>query len=30
MFQLRSGRLQRETSGVDRSQAAIFFEASTS
>src|SRR5215469_9218700 len=27
MFQLRSGRLQRETSGVDRSQAAILFEA---
>src|SRR5215471_20460729 len=27
MFQLRSGRLQRETSGVDRSQAAWFFEA---
>src|SRR6516164_4018026 len=27
MFQLRSGRLQRETSGVDRSQAAMFFEA---
>jgi len=28
MFQLRSGRLQRETSGVDRSQAVISFEAS--
>src|SRR6516164_79195 len=27
MFQLRSGRLQRKTSGVDRSQAAIVFEA---
>ena len=27
MFQLRSCRLQRETSGVDRSQAAIVFEA---
>jgi hypothetical protein len=27
MFQLRSGRLQRETSGVDRSQAAMLFEA---
>src|SRR6266576_342218 len=27
MFQLRSGRLQRETSGVDRSQAAMVFEA---
>jgi hypothetical protein len=27
MFQLRSGRLQRETSGVDRSHAVLFFEA---
>jgi hypothetical protein len=27
MFQLRSGRLQRKTSGVDKSQAAIGFEA---
>ena len=27
MFQLRSGRLQRETSGVDRSQVAILSEA---
>ncbi len=27
MFHLRSGRLQRETSGVDRSQAVHFCEA---